>query len=70
MTLAEVRVLALVRGGRCSLNGLPHVPGSEVSCPQCRRQIDESAEVLVGIVSRNVTVSHVVCPSSGRSLHS
>ena len=63
MVLAEVRMLLLVRSGRCNLNGLPHVPGSEVACPQCRRQIDEGAEVLVGIVSRNVTVSHLVCPS-------
>jgi hypothetical protein len=63
MTLAEVRVLALVRSGRSNLNGLPHVPGSEVACPRCRREIDESAEVLVGIVSCNVTVSHVICPS-------
>jgi len=62
MTLAELRQLALVRGGRSNLNGVPHVPGSEVFCPRCRGQIDESAEVLVGIVSRNVTVSHVVCP--------
>ena len=62
MTLAELRQGALVRGGRSNLNGVPHVPGSEVSCPRCRRQIDESADVLVGIVSRNVSVSHVVCP--------
>jgi hypothetical protein len=62
MTLAELRQVALVRGGRSNLNGVPHVPGSEVSCPRCRRQIDESADVLVGIVSRNVSVSHVVCP--------
>jgi hypothetical protein len=62
MTLAELRQLALVRSGRSNLNGVPHVPGSEVACPQCRRQIDESAEVSVGIVSRNVTVQHLVCP--------
>jgi hypothetical protein len=62
MTLAEVRVLALVRGGRASLNGTPHLPDSEVSCPRCRREIDESAEVAVGIVGRNVTVNHLICP--------
>jgi hypothetical protein len=62
MTLAQVRVIALVRSGRCSLNGVPHLPGSEISCSCCRRVIEEDAEVAVGIVSRNVTVSHVVCP--------
>jgi hypothetical protein len=46
---------AVGRGGRSNLNGIPHVPGSEVSCPQCQREIDESAEVGVGIVGRNVT---------------
>jgi hypothetical protein len=63
MTLAELRQLALVRGGRSNLNSVPHVPGSEVSCRQCWREIDEDAEVLVGIVSRHVTVRHLVCPS-------
>jgi hypothetical protein len=62
MTLAELRVIALVRGGRASVNGVPHVPGAEVTCSLCRREIQEGAEVGVGIVSRNVTGSHVICP--------
>jgi hypothetical protein len=62
MTLAELRQLALVRGGRASINGVPHVPGAEVTCSRCRRRIEEAAEVVVGIVSRNVTVSHTICP--------
>ena len=28
----------------------------------CRQIIKEDAEVSVGIVSRNVTVSHLICP--------
>jgi hypothetical protein len=62
MTLAELRVVALVRGGRAAVNGTPHLPGSEVYCPMCRQIIKEDAEVSVGIVSRNVTVSHMICP--------
>jgi hypothetical protein len=63
MTLAEVRVLALVRGGRCSLNGTPHLPGSEVMCSQCRREVEDDTEVVVAIVSHDVTVSHMICPA-------
>jgi hypothetical protein len=62
MTLAELRVIALVRGGRASVNGVSHVPGAEVTCSLCRREIQEDAEVVVGIVSRNENVSHVMCP--------
>jgi hypothetical protein len=63
MTLAELRYLALVRGGRASVNGVPHVPGSEVTCPRCWQLIEEASEVVVGIVGRNVTVGHLVCSS-------